>query len=186
MKKKIYIGLALLLIVVIGFVLYGVLIASKKSPKDTASFSDKGLDIKVDYSRPFKRGRIIFGENKDEALLPYGVYWRLGANAATEITFSKNVNFAGKAVNAGSYRIYAVPRADSFEISLNSELGVSSAHKEPDYSKDVAKVTVPVEPAPETEQLTISFSSDPAAINMDIGWDRTKVSVPITLQQKSQ
>jgi hypothetical protein len=182
MKKKIYIGLALVLIVLVGFVLYGVLIASKKSPKDTATFSDKGLDIKVDYSRPFKRGRVIFGEKKDEALLPYGIYWRLGANAATEISFGKNINFAGKPVNAGSYRMYAVPGADSFEISLNSELGISSAHNEPDYSKDVVKVTVPVEPAPETEQLTISFSSDPAVIDMDIAWDKTKVSVPITLQ----
>ena len=182
MKKKIYIGLALLLIVLVGFVLYGVLIASKKSPKDAATFSDKGLDIKVDYSRPFKRGRVIFGEEKDKVLLPYGVYWRLGANAATEITFSKNVNFAGKAVNAGSYRMYAVPGADSFEISLNSELGVSSAHNEPDYSKDVVKVTIPVEPAPETEQLTISFNSGSTGISMDIAWDKTKVSVPITLQ----
>jgi hypothetical protein len=182
MKKKIYIGLALLLVVVVAFVLYGVLIASKKSPKETTTFSDKGLDIKVVYSRPSKRGRLIFGEKKNEALLPYGVYWRLGANAATEITFSKNVNFAGKPVNAGSYRMYAVPGADSFEISLNSELGVSSAHNEPDYSKDVVKVTVPVESAPETEQLNISFNSDSAAINLNIAWDKIKVRVPITLQ----
>ncbi|HKZ37222.1 MAG TPA: DUF2911 domain-containing protein [Chryseolinea sp.] len=182
MKKKIYIGLALLLVVLVAFVLYGVLIASKKSPKETTTFSDKGLDIKVVYGRPFKRGRLIFGEKKDEALLPYGVYWRLGANAATEITFSKNVNFAGEAVNAGSYRMYAVPGADSFEISLNSELGVSAAHNEPDYSKDVLKVKIPVEPAPETEQLTISFNGSSTAINMDIAWDKIKVRVPITLQ----
>ncbi len=179
MKKKIYIGLAVLLVVLVGFVLYGVFIASKKSPKDVATFSDQGLDIKVVYGRPFKRGRPIFG---DEALLPYGVYWRLGANAATEITFSKNVNFGGKPVDAGTYRMYAVPGPDSFEISLNSELGVTLAHNEPDYSKDVAKITAPVEPTPETEQLTISFNGDSSAINMNIAWDKTKVSVPITLQ----
>jgi len=182
MKKKIYIGLALLLVVLIGFVLYGVLIASKKSPKDTVSFSEEGLDINVVYARPFKRERLIFGEDKDKALLPYGVYWRLGANAATEITFSKNVNFAGKTVSAGSYRMYAVPGPDSFEISLNSELGVIFANNEPDYTKDVVKVTLPVESAPETEQLTISFNADSTSINMDIVWDKTKVSVPITLQ----
>ncbi len=69
-------------------------------PSKNASISDKGLDIKVTYGGPFKKGRLIFGEEKDKALQPYGKYWRLGANAATEITFSKNVTFGGKPVNA--------------------------------------------------------------------------------------
>jgi hypothetical protein len=182
MKKKVYIGLGVLLVILIGYVLYGVLIAGKKSPKETVTFSDKGLDIHVVYGRPFKRGRLIFGENKDEALLPFGVYWRLGANAATEITFSKNVNFGGKPVTAGSYRMYAVPGPESFEVTLNSELGVSSAHNEPDYTKDVVKVTAPVETTPEVEQLTVSFSSNTSAINLNILWDKTKVTIPITPQ----
>ncbi len=182
MRKKIYIGIALLLVVVIAFVLYGMFAGSKKSPEQITAFSDKGLDVKVVYCRPSKRGRLIFGEAKDEALQPYGKYWRLGANAATEITFNKNVNFAGKPVNAGTYRMYAVPGPDAFEISLNSELGVSSAHNEPDYTKDIAKVDIPVEPVPETEQFTINFGSASDGISMDIVWDKTRVRVPITLQ----
>src|SRR6267378_8507625 len=104
---------------------------------------------------------VIFGEEKDKALQPYGKYWRLGANAATEITFSKNVNFAGKPVNAGSYRMYAVPGPSSFQVSLNSELGIYFAIREPNYSLDVLKVDAPVTAAPnETEQLTINFATD--------------------------
>jgi hypothetical protein len=182
MKKNIYIGLAVLLVGIIGFFLYSVLVTGNKSPKDTAAFSDKGLDIKVVYCRPSKRGRLIFGEEKDGALQPYGKYWRLGANAATEITFSKNVNFAGKPVNAGSYRMYAVPGPDSFQISLNSELGVSSADKEPDYARDIIKLDIPVESVPETEQFTISFASEPTGVTMDMVWDKIRVRVPITLQ----
>ncbi len=182
MKKKIYIGLAVVLVVIIGVVLYGALVVSKKSPIKTATYSDQGIDFKVVYCQPYKKGRLIFGDEKDGALQPYGKYWRLGANAATEITFSKNVMFGGKAVNAGTYRMYAVPGATSFQVSLNSDLGVYFAVSEPDYTKDVIKVDVPSEASPETEQFVINFSSDGSTVNMDFVWDTTKVRVPITNQ----
>ncbi len=182
MKKKILIGLSIVLVLVLGFVLYGVLVASKKSPEKTASFSDAGLDIKVTYCAPYKKGRLIFGEEKDGALQPYGKYWRLGANAATEITFSKNVNFAGKPVTAGTYRMYAVPGAESFEISLNSELGVYFAVNDPNYALDVVKINAPVSTAIETEQFVIDFDKDASSVNMNLVWDKTKVTVPISVQ----
>jgi len=180
MKKKILIGLGIVLLAFVGFLAYNSLFP--KSPPTTTSYSDQGLDIKVSYSQPSKRGRLIFGEEKDGALQPYGKYWRLGANAATEITFSKNIIFAGKPVSAGSYRMYAVPGSDTFQIALNSELGVYFANEEPDYSKDVIKVNIPVAVAPnETEKFTISFSSESNVVNMDFVWDKTLVRVPITL-----
>ncbi|HMI64529.1 MAG TPA: DUF2911 domain-containing protein [Cyclobacteriaceae bacterium] len=183
MKKKIFIGLGVVLVALLAFFLYAALVVAKKSPAKTTEFSDRGLDIKVVYCQPYKKGRLIFGEEKDGALQPYGKYWRLGANAATEITFSKNVNFAGKPVNAGSYRMYAVPGADSFQISLNSQLGVYFAVNQPDYKLDVVKVDVPVSAAPaETEQFTINFGTDSTGVKMDLVWDKTQVSVPITQQ----
>jgi hypothetical protein len=181
MIKKILIGLGVILLAVIGFFGYGILFP--KSPNKTTSFSNNGLDIKVRYSQPYKKGRLIFGEEKDKALQPYGKYWRLGANAATEITFSKDANFAGKPIKAGSYRMYAVPGPTSFQVSLNSESGVFLAAGEPDYKKDVLKVDVPVITAPtETEQFTINFSSDSSGVKMDFMWDKVMVSVPITIQ----
>ena len=181
MLKKILIGVAVLLLAVIGFFGYGLLFP--KSPTTSTSFSSNGLDIKVNYSQPSKRGRIIFGDEKDGVLQPYGKYWRLGANASTEITFSKNITFAGKPVNAGSYRMYAVPGPTSFQISLNSEVGVYFGVAEPDYSKDILKVDIPVSAAPsETEKFVIQFSDDSAGVNMDFVWDKILVRVPITIQ----
>jgi hypothetical protein len=181
MLKKILIGVGILFIGFLGFLGYTAM--NPKSPSTTASYSDKGLDIKVSYSQPSKRGRVIFGEEKDGALQPYGKYWRLGANAATEITFSKDITFAGKPVSAGTYRMYAVPNATSFKVGLNSEVGVYFANEEPDYTKDVLTVDVLVINAPsETEKFVITFASDSAAINMDFIWDKTLVRVPITVQ----
>jgi hypothetical protein len=180
MIKKIFIGLGVLLLAFILYVAYSIM--NPVSPPMTAEFSDKGLDVKVMYGQPSKKGRLIFGEEKDGALQPYGKYWRLGANAATEITLSKNVTFAGKPLNAGTYRMYAVPGAPSFQIGLNSELGTFLAVSEPDYTLDVLKVEVPVQTAPETEKFTFSFSSDSVGINMDLAWDKTLVRVPIVPQ----
>lgn len=182
MKKKILIGLGIVLVAVIGLAAYVALTTRSHSPSKTTEFSYEGLDMKVVYCQPFKKGRLIFGEEKDGALQPYGKYWRLGANEATEITFSKNVNFAGKPVNAGTYRLYAVPGPTSWQVSLNSELGKWGAIP-PDYSMDVVKVDVPVETSPsETEQFTINFESTADGAMMDLLWDKALVTVPITLQ----
>lgn len=183
MKKKIFIGLGVLAVLLVALFLYGALVASKKSPIKTTEFSNNDLDLKVVYCQPYKKGRLIFGEEKDKALQPNGKYWRLGANAATEITFSKNVNFGGKAVNAGTYRMYAVPGASTWQIALNSEAGVYFAAAEPNYDLDVLKVKITPGVAPaETEQLTIDFTADSTATNMNIVWDKTQVTVPITVQ----
>lgn len=180
MLKKILIGIGVLLFVAVVYFGYGVLFP--KSPPTSTSFSSNGLNIKVSYSQPSKRGRLIFGEEKDGALQPYGKYWQLGANAATEITFSKDVTFAGETVGAGSYRMYAVPGATSFKVVLNSETGVYFANNEPDYTKDILKVEIPLQDAPmETEKFVINFASDSVGINMDFVWDKIMARVPITV-----
>lgn len=176
------------------------------SPGETINYSYKDLDINVTYSRPYKKGRVIFGKAKDRAwlpkgkfwtygfraltglprttgaLVPYGKYWRLGANDATEISVNKNIDFAGKPVNAGRYRMYAVPNQDTWLVTLNSELGKFGLY-EPDHSLDVVTVEVPVEPAPPgTEQLTINFDNDSSGVQMNFIWDKVLVHVPLRIQ----
>jgi len=184
MKKKILIGIGIAFSVFVIWSIYGLFFAPKKSAPATASFNENGLDIKVSYSQPSKRGRLIFGEEKAGALQPYGQYWRLGANAATEITFSKDITFAGQQVNAGSYRMYAVPGAEAFQVILNSELGVNfGAASEPDHAMDLLTVSIPVDPlAVEVETFTISFESDSIGVNMDMVWDKIRLRVPIGLR----
>lgn len=201
-KKKIFISIAILLILFIGYRVYRMATTRSHSPKETVNFHVSDLDISVTYCRPYKKGRMIFGEAKDRkwlpngkfwtiafrvltglppntgALVPNGVYWRLGANDATEISFSRDIVFAGKPVPAGRYRMYAVPDANTWQVSLNSELG-KFGYMEPDYTLDVVKVDVPVEKAAaETEQFTVSFDHDSSSVQMNFAWDKTLVRVP--------
>ncbi len=150
-----------------------------KSPQETVSIKSEDLEVSVTYCRPFKRERLIFGEESNNALVPFGQYWRLGANDATEITFSKDVIFADKKVPAGTYRMYAVPNADIWEVSLNSELG-KFGYFEPDYSLDIAKVNMPVENKSDiTDQFTIDLHEKTNAVKMSFIWDQTQVNIPI-------
>lgn len=180
MKRKLYVIIAILLGGGALYFLYGLLTTRSHSPSETKAISHQGLDVHVVYGRPYKKDRLIFGDEKDGALVPYDKYWRLGANEATEITFNKNVHFADKTVQAGSYRMYAVPKAETWQISLNSELG-KFGYFEPNYALDVAKVEVPVNKESEVvEQFSISFEpADSAGVIMRMVWDQTAVYVPI-------
>ena len=179
MRKKIFIGVGVILVALIGLIAYGALVGSKKSPYQETEYTAGDLDLKVTYCKPFKKGRLIFGSQADEALVPNGVYWRLGANDATEITFSKDVTFGGTPISAGSYRMYAMPNAESWDITLNSEVG-KFGFFEPNAELDVATITVPVGVSgTEVEQLTIDFDGDSSGANMNITWDKTKITVPI-------
>jgi hypothetical protein len=179
MRKKISIIIGIILLGVVAYFVYGFLTTRSHSPSETKTISHQGLDVKVVYCRPYKKERLIFGEEKDNALVPYGKYWRLGANEATEITFSKDVTFGDKAVQAGSYRMYAIPNAKSWQITLNSELG-KFGYFEPNYALDVTKYEAPVaNTSQETEQFTINLEPDSSGVNMSFIWDNTLVNVPI-------
>lgn len=181
MLKKILVGLGVVILAFVLFVVYTLFIADPASPSDTVSYSDQGIDITVDYSRPYRKDRPLFeGEG---ALQPYGQYWRLGANAATEIEIGSDVNFGGEALEAGRYRMYAVPGKDAFEITLNSELEVFFGISEANPELDILSVSAPVTMKDEnTEQFTISFSSDSTAIQMIFDWGNTSFSLPISNQ----
>ena len=61
--KIILIVAAVLVVAFFGFKSF----TKSKSPAETAKFDQNGLTVQVDYCRPYKKGREIFGK-----LLPYG------------------------------------------------------------------------------------------------------------------
>ena len=180
MLKKILIGVGALLVVLTAAFFYLNYRNRTMSPPGSASLTNDDLSVSITYSRPSVRGRLIFGTKEQGALQPYGQYWRLGANEATEITFNKDVNFNGSQVKAGTYWIYAIPQEGGFEIILNTELPPWGAF-EPDHSFDLLKTRVPVEKtASSVEQFTISLLPIERGVSVIFEWSDVRWSVPVT------
>ena len=183
MKKKILIGLGAAFLLFLLWVVYGLFFAAPLSPLATASYDQGGLAIDIAYSQPSKKGRLIFGEEEDGALQPYGKYWRLGANAATEITFNKDVIFGGEPIMAGTYRMYAVPGPNAFKVTLNSETDIFFGVADPDHDLDIVTVEAPVQkPTSEVETFTIDFSTTDTGVTINFSWDQTMFTIPVVIQ----
>ena len=149
------------------------------SPRGSAEFIKESLVMEVDYSRPFKKERLIFGETSEGALVPFNNYWRLGANFATTFEINKSLSFAGRLIESGKYRMYAVPNKDSWKITLNTDAG-AFGYGEPDYDNDVISVNVSSKQMTGiVEQLTIDFIDDSIGTSMRIRWDSTLVLIPL-------
>ena len=174
-----WIGLAILAVLVSAVFIYLNSRTRTLSPPDQESLTSGGMTVTVSYSRPSVRGRLIFGPKDQDALQPYGEYWRLGANEATEISFNRDVLFNGSPVTAGTYRMYAIPGESSFEIVLNTEVGQSGSN-EPDPDNDVLRTKVQTQKTGSpVEQFTISLAPSGEGMQMIFEWSDTRFVVPL-------
>jgi len=139
-------------------------------------------DVEVDYSRPNKNGREIFG-----GLVPYGKLWRTGANAVTKIKFSDAVTLGGKEVPAGEYALFTIPTANEWTIILSKDAKMQSAA---DYKQenDAARITAMPESLPvPIETFTIALNDvKGASATLDFLWDKTRVPVKLTTDDVEQ
>ena len=131
-------------------------------------------DVSIDYSRPSMRGRTIFGD-----LVPYGKVWRTGANARTKVTFSNDVTLGDKELKAGTYAIFTIPQAESWDVVFYTEHAGGGAPAELDETKVAARVTAKVYPIEmDIQSFTMSIddiTSGSAVIGMM--WEKTYVGV---------
>lgn len=178
--KKILIGGAVLAVVIVAGLFYLNNRSRTLSPPAKAELTSGDLTVTIPYSRPSVRGRVIFGTKEEGALQPHGVYWRLGANESTEITINRDVLFNGSPVKQGTYKIYAIPGPEEFEVRLNSELG-TWGYLEPDYDKDVLSTRVPVERlATPIEQYTIRMEPTENGISLIFEFSNVRFAIPLT------
>jgi hypothetical protein len=145
----------------------------------TCKFSD-GKTIKIDYSSPRAKGRKIFGDASEKALVPYGQIWRTGANDATTLVTDTNLNVGGKAVPAGSYTIFTVPKADAWSLVISKKTGEWGTDY-PGEKEDLVRVpmTVSKTSAP-VENFTIAFDQAGSKCTLRMEWENTRASVDIT------
>lgn len=146
------------------------------SPTQTVKQDFALSSIEVVYSRPIVNGRKIFGD-----LVPYGKLWRTGANGATRIKFGEDVTIGGQKVKAGEYALYTIPNTSEWEIIINTGVknGGIVGYKE---SEDVARFKVkPVKLKSTVESFTIEIANVKSnTANINIVWDKTQVSIPVS------
>jgi hypothetical protein len=145
------------------------------SPVAIAQTTVNGTYIKVVYGQPHKRDRVVFGE-----LVPYGQVWRTGANEATEITFTGDVEIAGETIPAGTYSVFTIPGEDTWTFILNSGLGIWGTRY--NEANNVFTATFPAETLDTTwEAFTIRMEREENTARLNMMWDNTKVIVPISV-----
>jgi hypothetical protein len=184
--KKFLIVTGVVLLIIIAVLAYFRLFYTKSfSPETVTSYSDDGLKISVYYNRPFKKGRLIFGEKKDNALVPWGKVWRTGANEATTFETSQDLIIQGKKLPAGKYSFWTAPGEQTWTVMFNSEIpswGVdfnAEANRNP--KTDVVSVEVPVVlQDKEFEQFTISIEKADEEVELILLWDKTLVAIPFS------
>ena len=148
----------------------------RASPTSIAQATIGDTYVKVTYSAPRKRDRVIFGE-----LVPFGEVWRTGANEATEVYFSSDVFVGNTRLKSGMYSLFTIPSAEIWTVILNRELGLWGAFQY-DASQDAARLELPTTPLEEQvyEAFTISIDDNQAPMGggITLSWDQTSVRIP--------
>ena len=87
--------------------------------RDTARLVSANKKIEVDYWRPYRRNREIFG-----AVVPWNRVWRTGANNATQIRTDADLDFNGNKLPAGKYSIWTYPTENGWQLIINKKADI--------------------------------------------------------------
>lgn len=172
--------LAFVIMALIGFRSY----TKSFSPQEEVVLNEDYLEISVQYSRPYKRERIIFGK-----LVPYNEVWRTGANEATTFSTNSTLVIKGKILPAGEYTLWTIPGKERWQIIWNKETGQwgvdlnQKANRNP--ALDQLIIEAPVIPSSKVfEQFTIELAKVADDIHMVMMWEQTMIVVPMNTIKK--
>ena len=147
------------------------------SPTQTIDQAFALSNIKIEYSRPSVKGRIIYGD-----LVPYGKLWRTGANSATKITFGDDVKINGKPLLAGTYAVYTLPGRDSWDIYFNRDLsrgGDVAGYKQEEEALKIQATPTTLPNMVETFTINIADMTASTA-TIELLWEKTRVPIFVT------
>jgi Protein of unknown function (DUF2911) len=132
--------------------------------------------VRIEYNRPVARGRNLFG-----GIVPYGKEWNPGADAASTIAFSGDVEVEGRAVPKGSYSIWAVPTPGEWTFILSRAADVY--HEPYPAGQDALRLPIRPQPGPHMETLGFYFPMvDADSALLHLHWGQTVV--PLRLRAR--
>ncbi|NII81229.1 DUF2911 domain-containing protein [Pedobacter riviphilus] len=144
----------------------------KPSPAATTTGKVKGATITINYSSPAVKGRKIWG-----GLEAFDKVWRAGANEATTFETDKDIVVEGKALAAGKYSFFLIPKESGIWTAIfNKEPKQWGAYKY-EEAKDALRVDVKTKALKATqERLVYKITKSGFALE----WD--KISVPVNIK----
>lgn len=154
-------------------------IKPRPSPLAIASARYKDTYLKITYSQPHKRERLVF-----EEVVPYGQVWRTGANEATEMTVTRDILINNTTLKAGTYSLFTIPDKDSWTIIINSELGLWGAYNY-NTKLDVMRFNVPSQLMQGAiyEPFTIMIDQKNDKADILLAWDAVQVRIPVKFNE---
>ena len=160
MNKSLFVFCCLVLST-INFVTAQDIELPRLSPAASVSYTIGYTKVDVTYGAPAVKERVIWG-----GLVPYEKVWRGGANEATTIEFSTDVNIEGQNLKAGKYSLFFIPGETEWTCIFNKKLDQWGAYE---YSEDDDVLRFTVQPKMNEgmqERLTYSIHD----MKMDMGY----------------
>ncbi len=84
------------------------------SPPDSTETRIGGKRVKIMYSKPFMRGRQIWG-----VVVPFDSLWRTGANAPTTLTTEGAIEIGDVGLQPGRYNLRSIPQRDGLTLVIS-------------------------------------------------------------------
>jgi hypothetical protein len=164
--------LIVILLTIIGFQQYMLYQTKQYSPEATVQYVSRDVRVEIDYNRPSKKGRVIFG-----GLVPYGEWWRTGANEPTTIDVNRDLVFnENDVLPIGKYSIVTIPHEDHWVLIFNRN--IPSWGTEYDESQNALSVRMAVETLPQfVEQFLIDIVDNTESAELIMAWDKVKAKV---------
>lgn len=135
------------------------------SPHELHEFDVGGAHFVLNYGRPSKRGRTIWG-----GLVRWGRWWMPGADQATILTTSKPIAFPGLEVPAGDHTLYMLMDEAQTELVINKQVGQFHTHYDPSQNLGKVGMTMAHLASP-VEQMTFTVEPTETGGRLTLSWD---------------
>lgn len=153
--------------------------ARARHPKEHVRFHKNELKVDIEYSRPYKKGRKVFG-----GVIPYHKVWQTGADAATTFKTNRDLYVDGSLLKAGNYTLWTIPGKETWKIIFNTKQYIWGTNPmtgktlhDADY--DTLNLELPVSQTSDiTEQFSIRFQKHDRLNDLFLKWDDIIIDIP--------
>jgi len=147
------------------------------SPPAKTSVTINGQKITINYSAPSMRKRVIFG-----GLVPYDQVWRAGANDATMLRTSADLEFKELLVPKGEYSLFVWPDPQQWLLIINKQIGQPGLeyHPESDLGRVPVDLSRPPKPI-ETYRMTLTKTAG-MQLQLKLAWENTVATVDFVVR----